>query len=126
MRVLARDVALYVAKMHGLNMDGLCGQRRSRDHTRPRQIAMYAIRKLCPHMSYPSIGRILGWRDHTTIMHGVRKIESLIAVDYEIAQSVRDTLAFFRTGDEPATPLVAAVQWHALCNQYGQAMKAAA
>lgn len=126
MRIMARDVAEFVAKRHGLTFDDLYSQRRTRHYARARQIAMYAIRRLCPHMSYPGIGRLLGWRDHTTVIHGVRKIAELMALDYEIAESVRDTLAFFRTGDEPSVPLAAAVQFHALCAQYSQAMKAAA
>lgn len=125
MRILARDVAAFVAAKHGMTFEGLCAPRRVRHVARPRQIAMYAIRRLCPHMSYPTIARILHKKDHTTVMHGVRKVESLIQTDYEVARVVADALAYFRPVEEPA-PIAAAVQFQVLCSQYGQAMRAAA
>jgi len=56
---------------------------------------MYAIRQLCPHMSLPAIGRMLGGRDHTTILHGVRKIEDLLPVDDRVSGEVGAVLAHF-------------------------------
>lgn len=126
MRVMAKDVVEFVAKRHGLRTELMYSPQRYRDVARPRQIAMYAIRQLCPHLSFPEIGRRLGGRDHTTIMHGVRRIESLIRTDQDIAESARETLAFFRGNDEPETPIAAAIQFQALCRQYGHAMRAAA
>jgi len=99
MRILAHDVAAFVAKRAGLTFHDLCCQRRSRAYARPRQIAMYLIRELCPHMSYPAIGRMLGWRDHTTILHGVRNVASLIPTNEEVAAEVVAGLSFFRQAD---------------------------
>lgn len=125
MRILARDVATFVAAKHGLTFDGLTSPRKVRHIVRPRQIAMYTIRRLCPHMSYPAIGRLLGKKDHTTVIHGIRKVASLMTFDNEVACAVAETMHHFRPAEEPS-PLAKAVQFQALCSQYGQAMRAAA
>lgn len=127
MRIMAREVAEFVAARHGLTFADLCSQRRTRDYARPRQVAVYAIRKLCPHMSFPGIGLLLGGRDHTTALHGFRRIESLIPVDLDIAVTVEAVLRHFREREVPApSPLVAALQFHVLCDRYGKAMRIAA
>lgn len=130
--VMARDVIQYVAAAHGRTFADMCSERRTRAFARPRQIAMYCVRHLCPHISTPEIGRRLGGRDHTTVLHGVRKISALVGVDAEIALFVAETLAHFRDAaraqmaDEEVSPIAAAVAFQSLCAQYGQAMKAAA
>jgi chromosomal replication initiator protein len=55
---------------------------------RPRQIAMYLSKQLTPR-SLPEIGRRFGGRDHTTIMHGVRKIEELMATDSQLSDDLQ-------------------------------------
>ena len=60
--------------------------RRDRNIARPRQIAMYLAKELTSK-SLPEIGIAFG-RDHSTIIHAIRTIESLIKTDAEIAQSV--------------------------------------
>lgn len=104
MRIRAKDVAETIAKRHRLTLADITGPCRRRSVARPRQIAMYAIRKLCPHMSLPMIGRVLGHRDHTTVLHGVRKLEELMAVDGDIADEVAFILSFFRDYDEDVQP----------------------
>lgn len=86
-RVIARDVAEYVAAQYGLTFADLCSERRTRAYARPRQLAMYAIKAMCSHMSYPAIGRLLGGRDHTTILSGVRKITALLQSDPDLADN---------------------------------------
>ena len=54
---------------------------------RPRQMAMYLAKQMT-NRSLPEIGRRFGGRDHTTVMHGVRKIDSLLATDEQIARDV--------------------------------------
>jgi len=54
---------------------------------RPRQVAMYLAKKLTPR-SLPEIGRRFGGRDHTTVMHAVKRIEELRASDREIDADV--------------------------------------
>ena len=61
--------------------------RRTRAVARPRQIAMWLCKQHTTR-SYPDIGRRFGGRDHTTVLHGVRKIEELMALDDQIARDV--------------------------------------
>ena len=61
--------------------------RRARQIARPRQIAMFLAKNLTS-LSYPEIGRRFGNRDHTTIMHAVRKIEELMEADAGLADDV--------------------------------------
>ncbi len=78
-RITGRAVVEFVAMRFDVSPDDLIGPRRNKKPTRARQFAMFAMKTLCPHLSYPAIGRVLGGRDHTTILHGCRKIEELIA-----------------------------------------------
>ena len=61
--------------------------RRSRNIVRPRQIAMYLAKNLT-NCSYPQIGSRFGDRDHTTVMHAVRKIEDMMTEDRQMADDV--------------------------------------
>ena len=63
--------------------------RRSRSLARPRQIAMYFAKKLTTS-SLPEIGRKFSNRDHTTVIHAVKKIEELMNKDNEIKQKVSE------------------------------------
>lgn len=67
MRVTGRQVADFVAERHGLTFQQLISPHRVTSIVRPRQIAMYVMREVCPHLSLPAIGRLLGGRDHTTM-----------------------------------------------------------
>ena len=58
-----------------------------RNIARPRQVAMYLAKKLTPR-SLPEIGRRFGGRDHTTVMHAVKRIEELRAADSELNNDV--------------------------------------
>ena len=62
-------------------------ERRTRAVARPRQIAMWLCKQHTTR-SYSDIGRRFGGRDHTTVLHGVRKIEELMALDDQIARDV--------------------------------------
>ena len=66
-----------VAKYFSINKDDLSGNKRSNDIAFPRQIAMYLCRDIA-NMSYPQIGIDFGGRDHSTVMHGCKKIEKEI------------------------------------------------
>jgi chromosomal replication initiator protein len=61
--------------------------RRARAVARPRQVAMYLSKQLTSR-SLPEIGRMFGGRDHTTVMHAVRKIEELRASDHGFAEDI--------------------------------------
>ena len=58
--------------------------RRTRQVVRPRQIAMYLAKIMTPR-SLPEIGRRFGGKDHTTVLHAVRKIEGMIIDDEKLA-----------------------------------------
>ena len=76
-----------VAAHFNLNIQEMLSPRRSRSLARPRQIAMYLAKQHTTN-SLPDIGRKFSNRDHTTVIHAVKKIEELIKNDNEIRQSV--------------------------------------
>lgn len=86
-RVTIDEIQRKVAEHYGLKLADMYSVRRSRNVARPRQVAMYLCKKLTPR-SLPEIGRKFGGRDHTTVMHAVRKIEELIANDPSFADDV--------------------------------------
>jgi chromosomal replication initiator protein len=65
----------------------LLSNRRTRTIVKPRQVAMYLSKVMTPR-SLPEIGRRFGGRDHTTVLHAVRKIEDLSGTDNNLAQEL--------------------------------------
>ncbi|MBD3833823.1 MAG: hypothetical protein IE910_10815 [Brevundimonas sp.] len=123
-RITARDVADFVAERHGMTFERLCVSSHRRSLARPRQIAMYAIRQLCPHMSLPHIGRLLGGRDHTTVLHGVRKIEDLMHTDDRIARAVDEVMVHFHVDTPCPVDTILAVQIDAASKHLGALLHA--
>jgi len=78
-----------VAAYFNLNMQEMLSPRRSRSLARPRQIAMYLSKQYTTN-SLPDIGRKFSNRDHTTVIHAVKKIEELMKKDTEIKQNVME------------------------------------
>ena len=76
-----------VASHFNLNIQELLSPRRSRSLARPRQIAMYLAKQHTTN-SLPDIGRKFSNRDHTTVIHAVKKIDELIKKDNEIKQNI--------------------------------------
>lgn len=81
-RILARgnavrfvDILRAVASESGQTPALLLGPRRNRDVAWPRHLVMLIARRLCPMLSFPRIGQMLGGRDHTTILDGCKKAE---------------------------------------------------
>ncbi len=72
-----KKIAESVAEFYNISMDDLIKQSRKKEFVKPRQIAMYLIRKELDN-SFPSIGDFFGGRDHTTVMHAVDKVENMI------------------------------------------------
>jgi chromosomal replication initiator protein len=81
------EIQRKVAEYFGLKLADLHGPRRARNLARPRQVAMYLAKKLTQR-SLPEIGRRFGGRDHTTVMHAVKRIDELMATDSELASDV--------------------------------------
>jgi chromosomal replication initiator protein len=69
-----------VAAFFDLSLEDLVSPRRHRAVARPRQIAMYFCKRLT-RRSFPDIGQRFGGRDHTTVMHAVKRIEELALAD---------------------------------------------
>lgn len=86
-KVSIEEIQRKVAEHYNVRLSDLIGPKRMRTIARPRQIAMYLSKQLTPR-SLPEIGRRFGGRDHTTIMHGVRKIEELMALDHQLAEDL--------------------------------------
>jgi chromosomal replication initiator protein len=79
-RVTVDEIQKATAEHFALKQADLLCERRTRAIARPRQIAMYLAKTLTTR-SYPDIGRRFGGRDHTTVLHAVRRIEALKAED---------------------------------------------
>lgn len=86
-RVTIEDIQKRVAEYYGIKISEMHSSRRSQNIARPRQIAMYLTKMLTPR-SLPDIGRKFGGRDHTTVLHAVRKVEELLVKDKEFAEDV--------------------------------------
>ena len=78
-----------VANYFNLKIEEMLSARRSRSLARPRQIAMYLAKQNTTN-SLPEIGRKFSNRDHTTVIHAVKKIEELMKNDNEIKQNVME------------------------------------
>ena len=85
--VSVESIQNLVASYFNLNIQEMLSSRRSRALARPRQIAMYLAKQHTTN-SLPDIGRKFSNRDHTTVIHAVKKIDELIKKDNEIRQSV--------------------------------------
>ncbi|PZO67138.1 MAG: chromosomal replication initiator protein DnaA [Paracoccus denitrificans] len=85
--VSIEEIQRKVAEHYNIRLSDLIGPKRVRTLARPRQIAMYLSKQMTSR-SLPEIGRRFGGRDHTTIMHGVRKIEELRAEDRSLAEDI--------------------------------------
>jgi chromosomal replication initiator protein len=78
---------MSVAEFYNITVEDLIKQSRKKEYVKPRQIAMYISRKELAS-SFPTIGEFYGGRDHTTVMHGVEKIENLVAQTENLKQEV--------------------------------------
>jgi chromosomal replication initiator protein len=86
-QVTIDEIQKKVAEHFTIKMAEMTSSRRARVVARPRQVAMYLAKQLTSR-SLPEIGRKFGGRDHTTVMHAVKKIEELIALDRAFAEDV--------------------------------------
>lgn len=86
-RITIDEIQRKVAEHFNIRLSDMHSARRARQVARPRQVAMYLAKQLTAR-SLPEIGRKFGGRDHTTVMHAVRKIEELSNDDASFAQDV--------------------------------------
>jgi chromosomal replication initiator protein len=86
-RVKIEDIQRVVARQYNVSRADLLSSRRTANVVRPRQVAMYLAKTLTLR-SLPEIGRRFGGRDHTTVLHAVRKIENLVNTDSALAEEI--------------------------------------
>jgi chromosomal replication initiator protein len=86
-RVKIEDIQRVVARQYNVSRSDLLSSRRTANVVRPRQVAMYLAKTLTLR-SLPEIGRRFGGRDHTTVLHAVRKIEGLVGNDMALAEEI--------------------------------------
>jgi len=86
-RVRIEDIQRVVARQYNVSRADLLSSRRTANVVRPRQVAMY-LAKVLTLRSLPEIGRRFGGRDHTTVLHAVRKIENLAGNDTAFAEEI--------------------------------------
>lgn len=85
--VSPKKIAEVVAGFYNILLEDLIKQSRKKEFVKPRQIAMYLIRKELDN-SFPSIGEFFGGRDHTTVMHAVGKVTGLLPQKPQLKQEV--------------------------------------
>ena len=81
------NIQRVVARQYNVSRADLLSSRRTANVVRPRQVAMYLAKTLTLR-SLPEIGRRFGGRDHTTVLHAVRKIENLVTTDTALAEEI--------------------------------------
>ncbi len=86
-KITVEEIQRKVSDHYNIRLSDLIGPKRVRTFARPRQVAMYLSKQMTTR-SLPEIGRRFGGRDHTTVMHGVRKIEELMQHDSQIADDL--------------------------------------
>jgi chromosomal replication initiator protein len=86
-RIKIEDIQRVVARQYNVSRSDLLSSRRTANVVRPRQVAMYLAKTLTLR-SLPEIGRRFGGRDHTTVLHAVRKIEALVSKDNALSEEV--------------------------------------
>ncbi|MCY3983144.1 MAG: chromosomal replication initiator protein DnaA [Roseovarius sp.] len=86
-KISIEEIQRLVVDYYNISISNLIGPSRERIYARPRQIAMYLCKQLTSR-SMPEIGRRFGGRDHTTVLHGVRRIEALRINDAQVAEDL--------------------------------------
>ena len=86
-KVTVEEIQRKVSDHYNIRLSDMLGPKRLRSFARPRQVAMYLCKQFTSR-SLPEIGRRFGGRDHTTVMHGVRRIEDLRNKDSQIFDDI--------------------------------------
>lgn len=86
-KITVEEIQRKVSEHYNIRLSDMIGPKRVRTYARPRQVAMY-LAKTMTSRSLPEIGRRFGGRDHTTVMHGVKRIEELRAKDAQIDEDL--------------------------------------
>jgi chromosomal replication initiator protein len=100
-RVTIDEIQKRVAEHYNIRSADMHSARRAREIARPRQVAMYLCKMLTPR-SLPEIGKKFGGRDHTTVIHAIRRIESLSVADKALAEDIVILTRLLQTGEKIA------------------------
>jgi hypothetical protein len=84
----SRQIIAETAEKHRITVADLVGRCQQRWAAWPRQEAMFRMFVECRHLSLPQIGRALGDRDHTTVIHGIERHAKRQGVDYDLLRRV--------------------------------------
>ncbi|MCK5425490.1 MAG: chromosomal replication initiator protein DnaA, partial [Emcibacter sp.] len=95
-RVSIDEIQRRVAEYFNIRLSDLLSSRRARQVARPRQVAMYLSKQLTAK-SLPDIGRKFGGRDHTTVMHAVKRIDELRMTDSVLEEDIQHLERIFGT-----------------------------
>jgi len=90
-QVSIENIQRFVAEYYKIKMSDMTSKRRTRSVARPRQVAMALSKELTNH-SLPEIGSAFGGRDHTTILHGCRKVKELRETNADIREDYKNLL----------------------------------
>lgn len=85
--ITIEDIQKKVAERYNVKVSDMSSSRRYRNVARPRQIAMYLSKNLTPR-SLADIGKKFGNKDHTTVMHAIKKVEELTKSDVEFREEI--------------------------------------
>ncbi|NRA88444.1 MAG: chromosomal replication initiator protein DnaA, partial [Rhizobiales bacterium] len=96
--IRVHDIIKSVSDFYQVSKADLFSARRHRSIVRPRQIGMY-LAKMLTSRSLPEIGRRFGGRDHTTVLHAVRKIDDLLKKDPILTEEVARLKREIESGD---------------------------
>ena len=86
-KITVEEIQRKVSEHYNIRLSDIIGPKRVRTYARPRQVAMYLAKQMTSR-SLPEIGRRFGGRDHTTVMHGVKRIEELKIQDGQVAEDL--------------------------------------
>ena len=86
-RATIDQIQKKVAEHFNVKMSDMHSARRSRTVARPRQVAMFLAKNLTTR-SLPEIGRKFGGRDHTTVIHAIKKIKELVKNDSSLSEDI--------------------------------------
>ena len=87
-KISVEEIQKKVSEYFNIRLNDMVSVRRSRLVARPRQVAMYLSKTHTPK-SLPEIGRLFGGRDHTTVMHAVKKVQQLCKADSSFAEHIK-------------------------------------
>jgi chromosomal replication initiator protein len=93
------EIISVTSETFGVTVEELVGPSRRRPLVNARQICMYVIRELKPETSYPTIARSFGNRDHTTVMHAVKKVRGLMDKRLAVYEQTTELMRRIRAGE---------------------------